>query len=223
MVRRGGRRGLLLGSLAGAGALALSSSALACTVFMGKMTVVGNAGTGAAISIGNEESMSWCSGYPLGKAKATLGGSITVTVKKAGIHATDPSSRTPPAPAGAEPCKRADGSLVPGSSRLLAGSYAVNFYNGENPTGFVRAGKTDTENYDGTRNWSFDCMSNTTGFPQPPAVRLGTMTVDEFGKGTGTFTLPSSGRISGPLDEAAVCVTDLRDAFRGNQVPLTII
>ncbi len=186
------RKRLLAGFTTGGAALLLSSSAWACATFMGKMVVTGQ-GTSMVTSIGTDSAgMTWCPGYPIGKAKAARGSTITVTVKKNPWDSCDPGVRLP------------------------EGTYQVNYSNGAAHT---RSDPTDKSNYDGSRGWEIDCAS-----PANPlnTTTLGTMTVDTFGKGSGTYTLPTSGVASGPTDEAAVCVSDLI-GNNGNQAPVTIL
>lgn len=188
-----GRRGLWTGAVVGTVVLAVSSAAWACTVFQGKMVVTGNAGTGSVRVIGNG-AMSWCPGYPMGKAKSNLGGTVTITLSKAGIEG--------------------DG-CVPRKSRLPAGTYDVNYVNG---AAFTRSDKKDKNNDDGSRDWIIDCMSPA----DPPTLTIGGMTIDDYGKGTGTYSLPPFGQLSGPTDEAAICVSDRLGNY-GQQAPVSIV
>lgn len=188
-------------------ASALCSSAWACAVLAGKMVVSGNAGTGTvtAIGDGNQNDYAWCPGYPSGKAKATRGGSVTITVSKSGTLGCATGSRP---------------------ARLDAGTYNVNYLNGP---AFTRSHKADTDNSDGSRTWRDHCLYEDDTIldqvlpdtePEEGIVRIGTMTVNEFGKGNGTYAIPATGVTSGPTDEAAVCVYA---RGLGNMVPLTIV
>lgn len=182
----------MLAALVGSIVIGLSSSAWGCTIFRGKMVVSGNKGTGSVTVIGNNGAMSWCPGYPMGKAKATLGGSVTITVTKAGL-----------------------GACVPKTSRLPYGTYDVNYVNG---AAFTRSDTTDKNNDDGSRDWVADCMSPA----DPPSVKIGEMAISDFGKGNGTYALPPVGVLSGPTDEAAICVSDLLGNY-GLQAPVSIV
>lgn len=197
MARNGGhsRR---LAVAAGAAALALtwSSASWACTVFKGKMTITGKNSTMVTV-VGNEQQMGYCSPYPLGKAKVARGGTITINVKKAGP----------------------DQCVVPGS-RLPPGAYDVNYAPGR---AFLRTDVTDKSNVDGTRGWRIDCMSGSDN--NPDGVRLGTLVLDDLGKGTNTYVIPSFGEPSGPTDEAAICVSQpVGTAVQsGLQAPITVL
>ena len=190
MSRRNGRRAWA-GLAVGGATIALTSSALACVAFTGKMVVKGNAGTGQVTAVGSGNGMSWCPGYPLGRAKATLGGSVTVTVTK---NTWDTCNA---------------------GLRLAAGDYLV-LYSISGAHG--RSDPTDKSNADGSRPWIVDCYP-----PRPDQTRLiGTMTIDSVGKGAGTYTLPNFGTVSGPTDEAAICLSD-NFGNAGNQAPVTMI
>ncbi|MEO7836592.1 MAG: hypothetical protein ABIS21_02985, partial [Acidimicrobiales bacterium] len=188
---RTGKKQAWMGLMATGATMALGSSALACVTFTGKMVVKGNRGIGEVTNVGNGQGMGFCAGYPLGKAKATLGGSVTVTVSKNPKEACNPGVRLP------------EGTYVV--------SYAV--------TGaFTRSDPTDKSNVDGTRQRVTNCNPSVGVNVRP----IGTMSVDSLGKGTGTFTLPSDfGTVSGPTDEAAICVLDeFLEGNVGNQAPL---
>ena len=173
------RKRLLAGFTAGGAVLVLSSSAWGCATFLGKMVIAGQ-GTSMVTSIGtNDTSMTWCPGYPIGKAKAARGSTITVSVSKNPWDSCDPGVRLP------------------------EGTYQVNYSNGAAHT---RSGTTDKSNYDGSRGWQIDCASPANPLN---TVTIGSMTVDSLGKGSGTYTLPATGVASGPNDEAAICVSDL--------------
>lgn len=189
---RGSRKHLMAGFGMVGALLMLGSAASACAVFKGKMVVAGK-GTSVVTAIGTDNSsMAWCPGYPLGKAKAARGGTVTITVSKNPSDSCDPGVR------------------------LAAGDYQVNYSNG---AAHNRSGPTDKSNADGSRAWVIDCAS-----PANPlnTVTIGTLTVDSLGKGTGTYTLPTTGVASGPNDEAAVCVSDMF-GNNGNQAPVTIL
>jgi len=180
------------GLVVGGAVLALTSTAWGCVSFIGKMTVVGNGGPGIVTAIGTGNDMNWCSGYPLGKAKATLGGTVTVKL------VPNPASACSP------------------GIRLASGTYSVNYaFSGAH----LRSGPKDVDNTDGSRPWIVDCMNP----PNPTNSRfVGTLAIDNFGKGIGTYTIPNAGAVSGPTDEAGICVSDML-ANTGNQAPLTII
>jgi len=188
-----GRSPLLVGAVLAAAVMMVSSSAWACAVFKGKMVVQGNRSTNVVTAIGKATTgMTWCSGYPMGRAKATLGGSVTVTMSKNPVDA-----------------------CLPGL-KLDAGTYQVNYANG---AAHRRSDPADKNNKDGSRAWVIDCAS-----PVNPlnTTVLGTMSIDSNGTGTGTYTLPSTGVVSGPTDEAAVCVSDV-SGNNGNQAPVAIL
>lgn len=202
-----GRSRIVAGALVVGAVSAVCSTAWGCQVLAGKMTVTGNAGTGVvtAVGDGNQNDFGWCPGYPMGKAKATRGGTISVLVSKAGTLAC----------------------TTTGPTRLSAGTYDVNYING---AAFTRTDKTDKDNTDGSRRWIDHCLSRSggglvsilPGDDGPDIVKLGSMSVNQFGKGSGTYNIPSTGVVSGPTDEAAVCVSS-PGGGEGNQVPLTIV
>lgn len=189
---RTGSRKAWLGLVAVAATMALGSTAFACVTYTGKLTVRGQ-GLGESVNIGNGKGMTFCPGYPKGKAKAALGGQVSISVTKSPIDSCGEGRR------------------------LRAGDYLVAYA----ATGaYTRSDPYDTSNKDGSR-----VRKNGCSFVAGPTSRtLGTVTVDDLGKAAGTFTLPTDvGTKSGPTDEAAICIVDVRFGNTGNIAPLTII
>lgn len=203
MARVGGHKRFITGfAAAGAAGLIFTSASFACTTFRGRMTIQGK-GTGIVTVLGNNGDMTWCPSYPKGKAKANLGGEIVINLYKAG-------------PLG-------DG-CVPRKSKLPEGVYDVNYTN----KGFTRTNIYDKDNTDATRQYSIDCMTILDPNREKRYKVIGEIGVDAFGRGTGTFRIPttdydgSPGVVSGPTDEAAICVSG-RDGRNGLQAPVTIV
>ncbi len=191
---RGGRSKICGGVVVAGVAMAVAGSALACVTFTGKMVVKGNRGIGEVINVGNGTGMGFCAGYPVGKAKATLGGTVTVAVSKNPRDACNHGVRLP------------EGTYVV--------SYAV--------TGaFTRSDPKDTSNDDGSRQRITNCNPSI-GINVRPIGTMAVDSLGK-GTGTYTLP-SDFGTASGPTDEAAICVLDeFLEGNVGNQAPLTIL
>lgn len=130
-----GSRKAWLGLAAVGVTMALSSAAFACVSYTGTMRVTGSGGAGESVNIGNGRGMTFCPGYPKGKAKASSGGSVNVSMSKSPLDSCGLGTR------------------------LKAGTYVVGFLK----TGaFTRSDVTDTSNKDGSRVRKGNCNSGAT-------------------------------------------------------------
>ncbi|HSH62343.1 MAG TPA: hypothetical protein VK988_22365 [Acidimicrobiales bacterium] len=209
---------MAVGSSVVAVLLAMASTAYACTIFQGSITITGNgtapagfptAGNGSSVAWGSGKNMTYCvGGNPTGYAYAQDGSAGTATVAVA-EHACAGTADT--------------------DDQLPAGTYDVNFLN--------QGAFTNYSN----RNWVQDCMSDSIsgGGSTNPAVqaaatyKVGSMTVDSTGSGTSTVNLNAllpntttspSGLV--PTEEAGICVSSparSRPIPLGMQGPITII
>lgn len=189
-------RKMIVGGAAAVGAvMLLSSSAYACTIFRGKMTVTGGGGSTSASGSGGTTGMSWCTaGKPADNAAAPAGGAhgadgsaITVTIGPGVCNTETPTSRS---------------------------DYDINFYNGKAFT-YSISSTTGKRVYS---NWLVDCMS-----PRLSGVaNLGFGGAYTNGT-TKSWTVPlpsvTSANLSGQA--SAVCFSDPGGA-NGNEVPIII-
>lgn len=189
----GRTRKIVIGGAAGVAAIMLlASSAYACTVFRGKMTVTG--GGGSTFATGNNSSMSWCaapadnaSASSGGGAKGADGSSITVTIQPGDCNTSSPSSRS---------------------------DYDINFYNGKAFT-YTISSTTGKRVYS---TWLVDCMSPR----DAGVVNLGYGGVYTNGTTKSwTVALPSVTNANASGQASAVCFSD-RFGNNGNQVPILI-
>ncbi|HSH62419.1 MAG TPA: hypothetical protein VK988_22770 [Acidimicrobiales bacterium] len=206
------RRGMALGSSVVAVVLAMASTAYACTIFSGSITITGSdtapagfptAGNGSSVAWGSGKNMTYCvGGNPTGYAYAPVGsGTAKVTVAK-------------------HDCG--------GPKKLPEGFYDVNFLNLGAFTNYS------------DRNWVRDCMSTefsadlggSPGVRAADTYKVGSMTVDANGSGTTTVNLKAatpnkttspSGLV--PTEEAGICVSTPAGPGtpHGMQGPITII
>lgn len=213
------RRRIAFGAAAGAVLLSTASVAYACTIFMGQMTVTGNAkgpdGKIHSVTVVGDPNggMTYC-GDPTGTG--TL---------PAGTGHTYVNSVTPPD-------SNVEVSVAPTTgdcaSQLPDAVYNVNFT--DDPGAYTNV-------TDDTRQWQVDCMyyDGQTNPIIPRGViksvrHLGTMTV-VGGIGYGDYNLGENLRANTAVDEAALCVsnqntrTDGRSnaGLYGNQAPVTVI
>jgi hypothetical protein len=196
---RGNRRGLLFGSAVVAIALALASTAWACTTFKGRMTVTDANGNSSTV-VGDGSGMDFCdTGFgdkvPAADTGATgrSGSQITVSVAEETCAAT-------------------------GKFKLDPGEYDVNFVNWVREQGQTKSGFNSTDG-GATYNWWADCMSGILG----AQYNLGTLTVGDLGSGKGGYSLPSDPlTVNDPAtDQSAVCVSS-PGGGQGLQAPILI-
>ncbi|HSH58197.1 MAG TPA: hypothetical protein VK988_00885 [Acidimicrobiales bacterium] len=200
------RKGLLAGTVAIGAVMALSSAALACTVFQGKMTVQGDASTTQSIVYGSGSWMSYCS--------------IT-----GGATASRLADSTPDLTIGIYP------NTISGCTNQLGGSsgatYDVNFMR-EDTLGNAPY-RTDSSGNFILQSGTTDCKSPTL----PGAVKIGTITVDSTGhsldtsgvRGTRSYGFGGHYRANDtmpPGDASGVCVSDSAGIF-GNEAPIYLI
>ncbi len=178
--------------------LALSSAAYACTTFYGKITVTGTSGSTTAY--GNQTTHGYCSGpvsnSPNG-AKAHSSDSITVAVAS-----------------GTASC--------PISGALPGKTYDVNFLNTTSAYTCSSTCATTGTTYTPGANFTTtdNCMDDTNGNPAHGS-RLGTMSVNSSGTGSGSYTLPSSLTNNGSTNASNVCVSD-NTGLNGIEAPIII-
>lgn len=173
-------RRLAFGVASVAVALALASTAYACTTYRGYFTIKGyNQPSSTAVGANGTNpngGMRYCNDIVPAQAK----------VPKAYI--TDFTATVGPA----------SSCLVNGVNKLrpssVLGTYDINYQAGTAYYG--------------------DCMSGSSNI-----TRLGGMTVDSNGNGSGSYNLVSS---STPLGAGDLCISD-RAAYDGNQMPIEVI
>lgn len=178
-----------------AGFLTLASTAYACTTLYGKMEVKGS-NNGITRAVGDYAgSMTFCTGYPIsvapGGAKSHSAGTFAVTV------------------AGESTCRLAN--KLPSNGSTV---YDVNFVNTVGTSAAytctstcATTGTTYISNVGATAN---DCMDQTVGGVVSPisGTKVGTITVDATGGGTGNYTLPTGLTNNNSTDASNVCVTN---------------
>ncbi|HSH60676.1 MAG TPA: hypothetical protein VK988_13755 [Acidimicrobiales bacterium] len=186
--------------------MALSSAALACTAFKGKMTVQGDASTTQSIVYGDGSGMNYCGGNGGAKASRLADSTADIAV---GIYPNTLSGCT---------------NRLGGSS---GATYDVNFMR-EDTAGNAPY-KTDSSGNFIIQSGTTDCMSPTL----PGAVKIGTITVDSSGfsldtsgaRGTRVYGFGGDYRAndtSPPGDASGVCVSDSTGTF-GNEAPIYLI
>lgn len=178
-----------------ASALGFMSTAYACTVFRGTMTVTDPAGN-STFATGSNQSMSWCI-KPQDNAAASAGG---------GAKGADGSSinvKIQPAP-----------STCGGHSPSSGSNYDINFYNGSAFT-YTISSTTGKRVYS---TWQVDCMSPRLS----GVVNLGFGGV--YSNGTTkswNVNLPAVTNRNASGEASAVCFSDT-NGNNGNQVPIII-
>jgi len=156
----------------------VSSTAFACTAFVGKMVVTG--GGGSTTVIGTGGGMQYCkapadnAAAPGGGAHGTSGSSITIAVSPAACGVT---------------------------TKLTKNVYNVNFSNGS-AYNFTITATTGKRKYGAYKS---DCMSRGSGVV---GLSPSTLNVPDSGIASGTFTLPAGLNKNGPSDASEVCVSD---------------
>jgi len=191
MSQRSGKK-VWLGLAAAGASVALTSTALACVTYTGRLTVRG-IGIGEVTNVGNGAGMAFCAGYPLGKAKAPLGGTVSVTVAKNPASACNPGIKLP------------------------AGDYVVSY---AVSGAFTRSDPTDKSNTDGSRTRVTNCNPSVGPSVRPIGTMTvdslgkgtGTYTLPNFGTASG----PTD-------EAAICVLDVFTKGNVGNQVPLTII
>lgn len=207
------RRGWLVGFGVTAALLLMSSSAFACTIFKGQLTVQGNGNDPAT---GHKSSITV---YGSGRGMSYCDGSVTSDLPAdAGYTYVD--SDFPPAasvdvwlsPNNGDPdCPR--------SGQLPDGVYNVNFANSVAWT-----------NVEGSRIWVLDCMFHEGESLFSPGVKnVGELTVAE-GSAQGQFNLGRELQPNGPGDESSLCIANQggQAGFRfageyGQMAPVTVL
>lgn len=200
--RNRSRRFAVGGALAVGLALAMASAAFACTVFLGRMTVWGDADTNGdgsgfdsrATVVGNATGMGYCSmsgyaySYPAGS------NDIYIRVEAYGGSTNCPASKLPAT--GSDP--RGDGIKL---------DYDVTYVN----YGFYNS------------SLYRDCMA--VG-GHTSTVKIGDITVDSNGLGGGYYGIPDGAPAQdGTPYEAGVCVSDTNysPSLYGNQAPVVVL
>jgi hypothetical protein len=200
------RRKLMVGFAIAAGVLTLSSTAFACTIWKGRLTVsVASGGSGTVTGWGANLGMQHCPTMPWqGTAQ---------------VHAGS-NGPTPPAHASGSvnvtvaPTTSTEVGIC--ASKLKAGTHDINFLN----TGlgdFVGTGPA--------REWVHDCMTG----GHPKTFKIGSITVDSNGNGAASnVVIDKPGRTGTneiqdwPGMESAICVSTT-DAAEGMQNPIIVI
>lgn len=198
------RKKLTFGFAVAAVVLLLSSTAWACTVWKGKMTVTVNdtrTGTGGTVNgWGANSGMQNCPTKPWeGQARAHVGDSTGhvgsgVTVTVAGTTSTEVGI-----------C----------ASKLAANTYDVNFLN---------TGTGDFVGEGAARTWAHDCMTG----GHPKTFKIGSISVDSNGNGSVTIAEIKKPAAMGneitdlPGTESAICVSDA-NASQGMQNPVFVV
>jgi hypothetical protein len=124
------RKALLAGAGVVATVLVIASTAYACTVFKGRLTLTGNGNqpTGSSVTLGKNAGMQHCANSPSGYTSAPLsGGTVDVVV-----------------------AKNTTGTTACPNSQLPADTYDINYENGAAFSGDLPTSY---------RNWLIDCMS----------------------------------------------------------------